>query len=397
MSRLSRMGRVSAESIERSASRLSGALQIWNSAAFAPGTPVTIQNQIPALAPFRGVRIYQKNPTAVAATLHDSRVASPAADGSDGSALVWTQATYSGAAPVALPAATGVEPNATYSVVRSAYISVVSANDSAPLLMVRSRFEASGCAMNPPAGYLAAFNAASGLPPFKTGFSLGAGVVADTTGIVMSEGQLICPAGVEFYYDRPAVTVMFGGGSTLWGQGSEGYANGLVVRACRALTNSRRVVSPFNAAFPGQNSNTTHLSAVPALLDTVRPAVVVLLPGSGNDSDLSAAGFGAMRGRFAAACESAWRAGAEVVACTLAPSSALTVGQEALRVAQNDWLLSLSDRIHVADIARAVADPADPSRLRPLYDSGDGTHFSPAGHDAGSLVTQPVLGRAIGI
>ncbi|MFI2485816.1 GDSL-type esterase/lipase family protein [Promicromonospora kroppenstedtii] len=36
----------------------------------------------------------------------------------------------------------------------------------------------------------------------------------------------------------------------------------------------------------------------------------------------------------------------------------------------------------VADVASALADPADPARLQPAYDSGDGLHPSPAGADA---------------
>ncbi len=375
--------------------RLNGVQQVWNSPAFPAGTAVTIQNQVPAMAPFRGLRVIHKNPTATPQTLHDCRVASPAADADNGAALAWSQATFSGSASPALPVATGAEPNMTYSYVRSGYIALKSANDALPLALIRSRFEASGCAMNPPAGHLTAFNAASGIGRFLTGFSLGAGVVADTTGIAMSEGQLICPTAVEFYYDLPTVSVLWAGGSTLWGQGSQGDANGFMFRACRALTNGRRVVSPINTAFPGQTGAVSHLSAMPALLDVVKPGIVVLLPGSGNDTDLSEAGFSLMRGRFAAALDSAWRAGAAIMAVTLSPSSALNATQDALRRVQNEWVLSLG--IEVADIASVLENPANRAQLLPAHDSGDGTHLSPAGHAAAELVARASMARIIGI
>ena len=33
------------------------------------------------------------------------------------------------------------------------------------------------------------------------------------------------------------------------------------------------------------------------------------------------------------------------------------------------------------DLERAVADPADPGRLRPEFDDGDHLHLTPAGYD----------------
>lgn len=366
-----------------------GVQQVWNNQAFPSGTPVTIQNQIPAMGPFRGLRVLYKNPTTTEAMLHDCRVASPTGDGSDGSSLVWTPGTFAGGSAKSLPGASGVQPNMVYSYVVSDFIGVSAANDAMPIAMIRSRFEISGCAMNPPSGALAAFNAVSGLPPFKTGFSLGSGVVADTTGIPMTEGQLICPAAVEFYYDRPTTTVMWAGGSTLWGQGSEGDANGFMYRACRSLTTPGRIVSPLNVAYPGQGSTATHLASLPALLEVVRPQIVVLLPGSGNDPDLSESGFALMRGRFAAAVEAARRVRAEVLAVTLAPSAALSDSQDALRREQNLWLKQTG--LAVADIAAVLEDPADPSRVLPGYDSGDGTHFAPLGHAAAEPVVRQML------
>jgi lysophospholipase L1-like esterase len=56
-------------------------------------------------------------------------------------------------------------------------------------------------------------------------------------------------------------------------------------------------------------------------------------------------------------------------------------GVDATRRAVNDALLTQPD-IPVVDFAAALAEPGDPGRLAPAYDSGDGVHPSDAGHRA---------------
>ena len=55
---------------------------------------------------------------------------------------------------------------------------------------------------------------------------------------------------------------------------------------------------------------------------------------------------------------------------------------EAVRVAVNHWVLTSGRYDAVADFAAAVADPADPQRLNPAYDSGDHLHPNDAGYQA---------------
>jgi lysophospholipase L1-like esterase len=52
---------------------------------------------------------------------------------------------------------------------------------------------------------------------------------------------------------------------------------------------------------------------------------------------------------------------------------------EAVRDAVNEWIRGSGAYDAVADFDRAVADPADPDRLRPEYNSGDGLHPNDAG------------------
>jgi lysophospholipase L1-like esterase len=54
-------------------------------------------------------------------------------------------------------------------------------------------------------------------------------------------------------------------------------------------------------------------------------------------------------------------------------------GQERLRQAVNDWIRSTQRIAAVADFDAALADPANPHRLRPAYDSGDHVHPNDAG------------------
>jgi lysophospholipase L1-like esterase len=97
--------------------------------------------------------------------------------------------------------------------------------------------------------------------------------------------------------------------------------------------------------------------------------------------------------RFA---ERARAAGTRVVLTTITPSATGAHGTPqavATRDAVNTWV-----RAHgaehadgVADFATAVADPAQPARLAPAFDSGDGLHLSAAGYRALADALDPSL------
>jgi len=80
--------------------------------------------------------------------------------------------------------------------------------------------------------------------------------------------------------------------------------------------------------------------------------------------------------------------GIRVVGATMLPfkapyeSPADFAKAEAVREAVNRWILTSGQYDAVADFARAVADPADPQRLNPVYDSGDDLHPNDAGYQA---------------
>jgi lysophospholipase L1-like esterase len=59
-----------------------------------------------------------------------------------------------------------------------------------------------------------------------------------------------------------------------------------------------------------------------------------------------------------------------------------TAEGDAKRVAANHWMKTAGAFDGVIDFDGALADPANPARLAPQYDSGDHLHPGPAGHEA---------------
>lgn len=77
--------------------------------------------------------------------------------------------------------------------------------------------------------------------------------------------------------------------------------------------------------------------------------------------------------------------GLKVIGATLTPikgSFYESPANEAKRDAFNDWVRTSGAYDAIVDFDRTVADPADPDRILPAYDSGDGLHPNDAGYRA---------------
>ncbi|MFD8974536.1 MULTISPECIES: SGNH/GDSL hydrolase family protein [Streptomyces] len=77
--------------------------------------------------------------------------------------------------------------------------------------------------------------------------------------------------------------------------------------------------------------------------------------------------------------------GLKIVGATLTPIKGSfydSPANEAKRDAVNDWIRTSGAYDAVVDFDRTVADPADPDRILPAYDSGDGIHPNDAGYEA---------------
>jgi lysophospholipase L1-like esterase len=87
-------------------------------------------------------------------------------------------------------------------------------------------------------------------------------------------------------------------------------------------------------------------------------------------------------------------AGLKIYGGTLLPfegSNTSDAAEERIREAVNHWILTSGAFDRVIDFAKTLADPTDPLRLNPTYDSGDHLHPNDAGYramaDAVNLVT----------
>lgn len=78
-------------------------------------------------------------------------------------------------------------------------------------------------------------------------------------------------------------------------------------------------------------------------------------------------------------------AGLTILGGTLTPDEGAyyyTPAGEAIHQQVNHWILTSGSFDGTIDFAGAVADPADPSRIRPAYDFGDHLHLNDAGYQA---------------
>ncbi|SCF35649.1 SGNH/GDSL hydrolase family protein [Micromonospora mirobrigensis] len=89
--------------------------------------------------------------------------------------------------------------------------------------------------------------------------------------------------------------------------------------------------------------------------------------------------------------------GVRVVGATTLPVKGAfgydTPANEAVRDAVNAWIRHGGEYDAVADLDRALADPADRNALRPAYDSGDHLHPNDAGAAAIAAVVAPLISR----
>jgi lysophospholipase L1-like esterase len=102
---------------------------------------------------------------------------------------------------------------------------------------------------------------------------------------------------------------------------------------------------------------------------------------AGTNDVTSGAGADTVVAGLAAYADRARAAGKRVVLTTVTPS---TRGPAPVRDAVNAWVRHRGGEHAdaVVDFAAAVADPADPHRLAPAFDAGDGLHLTAAGYRA---------------
>ncbi|MET0190300.1 MAG: GDSL-type esterase/lipase family protein [Pseudonocardia sediminis] len=204
-------------------------------------------------------------------------------------------------------------------------------------------------------------------------------------------------AGVDVLAGRPAASLVLIGDSLVDGVGSTPDGQDRLTDALAARLRGAggdRTMTVLNAGLSrnqlldddpndGGDSPQTRFDAdvggEPATRD-------VLLQAGTNDIEAGASASEIVDGlaRFA---DTVRASGRRVFLVTIPPSTLSVRGTPqgaAVRDEVNDWVRTrgATRADGVVDFAAALADPADPRRLRPAFDSGDGLHPSPAGYRA---------------
>lgn len=204
-------------------------------------------------------------------------------------------------------------------------------------------------------------------------------------------------AGVDVLAGRPAASLVLIGDSIVDGVGStpggQDRLTDLLAARLRAAGGDR-TMTVLNAGLsrnqlldddPSDGGDAPR-TRVPADVAGDPAARDVLLQAGTNDIEAGAGGSEIIDGlaRFA---DTVRASGRRVFLATIPPSTLSARGTPrgvAVREQVNGWLRTrgTTRADGVLDFAAVLADPADPRRLRPAFDSGDGLHPSPAGYRA---------------
>jgi lysophospholipase L1-like esterase len=161
------------------------------------------------------------------------------------------------------------------------------------------------------------------------------------------------------------------------------------LRGRRAVANV--AIGGNRVVLPGGYGPTVSARLPRELADRPGVGTVVLFAGT-NDVQ---AGLPAknLANRLEALSRSVRATGREVVLVTLPPAHRRTAQAEASRQEVNARIRATSTADAVLDADRVLRDPAQPTRLLPAYDVGDGLHLSAAGQRALGLAAAELLTR----
>ncbi|HWG01677.1 MAG TPA: SGNH/GDSL hydrolase family protein [Trebonia sp.] len=197
---------------------------------------------------------------------------------------------------------------------------------------------------------------------------------------------------------NPAVrgAVVTFGPSTTDGVGSTAGADARypddLARRLLALPRGQRL-SVLNAGISGNellaDDGTNGQSAlrrfVRDAVDQTGVTAVIIWEGTNDIGGNPGLPLSAFAGAYSRLIAQAHAHGIRVIGATLQPDEGAgywTAKGNVLRTVVNDWILTSGAFDGTADFATVLADPSDPARLLPGYDSGDHLHPNDAGYQA---------------
>lgn len=376
--------------------RVSGVVRpISSNTGFGFTANHTMAIQIPAYGDFYGIRVglYNADPAATL-TVDQIKVAAPAAKNVLGSALSWKTVLTGGATSAVVPAATGtvgdksIKPD--YSVSDFLRIHSVPRSDipgAMPLLHLRALVVSAMRTASLTFDQMAGLNALAGLE-LNAGYTSGDAVTTTPDLAWLASGTGMWPAFVEFYYEKPVVSMVTFGDSTILGAGSVTTRFPVAVEAARLAyaTGWRNVLAPSVGAVYGQLSGDSRISLEKYLAKFTASACYIHSR-SPNDYATSYAqmcedGYGSTLSMIQTCLD---RGITPIVATPLpkgAPGTTIAAVDRAILDAYRAKVLALraNPKIIVVDASAVLADLTT-WNFRPGY-TADGTHQNDAGIQA---------------
>lgn len=347
-------------------------------------TGYTMVGQYPALGSFYGVKVCVVNPSTNSganATFDTIKVAAAPTSGNAGSALTWSNVTFSGAASIALSAGSGSGGNYVPSIVKSDLIPLanVARTDSGTLPLVQIRAYASGIlnSLSVTDAQLVSYNT---LFNREYRFTRSSGTVANNVDLVPSGSGFTLPMYLEFYYTKPVISLVVVGDSISAGLDGTNYIGSPIARFSYSNNSSQTEVIVVSESFAvsGQTSLASMATAT-AVIPILKPNYLVFCPYSVNDGTSTQATI-----------DASWLAAMNLidlciannvipVLATACPQTGMAATPDGFRKVQNTRIRALSSMVVVLDYDSVVSDRATPAS----YTSGlsnDGTHPSNAGY-----------------
>lgn len=365
-----------------------GSLKLFRPTPSTTASAITFVLQHPALAPFFSYQLVYGN-LGAAQTITSGKSALAPTDGNDGSTLVWTQTTFNGAVSLVQTAGSGAGVNTVPGIdlADRVFLPSLARTDNPtklPLVQSRTYYAATNVVYNTVYGNIFAdHETAMPLQQFASRTLTGDQVSGNTAVVPLRAGSILVPMSVIFDYGVPTVAAASVGDSIESGQISDDASTGtrpIVQRLCALKTTNAKIWQPSSHGIIGQGFDATYKTGL-EVVSKLRPTYLFFRAWTINDT-ISQAAIDLSWAKAQALVEHCRRNNVIPVLCTTPPFNSYTTGQDLLLKVQNARVVAARGQILVSDDAAVIENPADRSKILPLYTDGSAAHLNNAGYDA---------------